>query len=216
MELDGSLCFAKRGPVEQAQAKIDGGGVQRVDRVLEFEPQVLVQIKFASAPDQNRSQVGPNAPVARLVGIGQGGAMNAVAKAHGVKLAGVGTQRHLDVSQALAPSQLGKGHNAKLLGASQAAHARVAAVALNDSRKACPWNEFHDLRKQGLADIHGKSPRGLSLENYTGMEKQVSNRHQKNRLLGHARIGFLYKSTRFNRTLLIAAQYLKVYEEMLT
>jgi hypothetical protein len=42
----------------------------------------------------------------------------------------------------------------------------------------------------------------LSLENYTGMGKQVSNRHQKNRLLGHARIGFLYKSTRFNRTLL--------------
>jgi hypothetical protein len=35
------------------------------------------------------------------------------------------------------------------------------------------------------------------------MGKQVSNRHQKNQLLGHARIGFLYKSTRFNRTLLM-------------
>jgi hypothetical protein len=78
------------------------------------------------------------------------------------------------------PFQLGKGHNAKLLGASQAAHARVAALALNDSRKACPWNEFHDLRKQGLADIHGKSPRGLSLENCMAIRKQVSNRYQKN------------------------------------
>jgi hypothetical protein len=40
---------------------------------------------------------------------------------------------------------------------------RVTAVALNDLRKACPWNEFHDLCKQGLADIHGKSPSSLSL-----------------------------------------------------
>ena len=178
MELDGSLGFAKRGPVEQAQTQIDGGGVQRVDRVLELQPQVLVQVKLASAPDQNCGQVGPNAPIARLVGIGQGGAVNAVAKAHGVKFAGVGSQRHFDVAKALAPSQLGKGHGAKLLGASQAAYARVAAVALNDSRKACPWNEFHDLSKQGLADIHRKSPRGLSLGNYTGMRKRVSNRHQ--------------------------------------
>jgi hypothetical protein len=67
----------------------------------------------------------------------------------------------------------------KLLGASQAAHVRAAAVALNDSRKACTWNESDDLRKQGLADIHGKSPRGLSLENYTGKGKQVLNRNQK-------------------------------------
>jgi hypothetical protein len=35
------------------------------------------------------------------------------------------------------------------------------------------------------------------------MGKQVSNRHQKNRLVGHARIDILYKSSRFNQTLLI-------------
>lgn len=204
MELDCSLGFAKRGRVEQAQAQIDGGGFQRVDRVLEFEPQVLVQIKFAIALDQNCGQVGPNAPVSRLVGIGQSGAVNALAKAHGVQLAGVGTQRFLDVAQALAPSQLGKGHDAKLLGASQAANARVAAVALNDSRKACPWNEFHDLSKQGLADTDSKPPRSLSLGSYIAMVKLISNRHQKSRPLGHGSIGFLYKLTRFNRTLLIS------------
>ena len=178
VELDGGLGFAKGSPVEQAQAQIDGGGVQGVDRVLEFEPQVLVQIKFASSPNQNCGQVGPNAPVSGLVGIGQGGSVNAVSKAHGVQLAGVGTQRYLDVAQALAPSQLGKGHDAKLLGARQTTHTRVATVAGNDSRKACPWHELHDLSKQGLADIHRKPPRGLSLGSYTGMGKRVSNRHQ--------------------------------------
>jgi len=178
VQLDGCLGFAKRRPLEQTQTQIDGGGVQGVDRVLEIEPQVLVQIKLASAPDQNRSQVGPDSPVARLVGIGQGGAVNALAKSHGVKLARVGSKSHFDVSQALAPSQLGKSHDAKLLGATQAAHARVAAIASHDARKACPWNELHDLRKQGLADIHRKSPRGLNLGNYTKMRKRVSNRHQ--------------------------------------
>ena len=178
VQLDGCLGFAKRRPVEQAQAQIDGGGIQCVDRVLEIESQVLVQIKLASAPDQNCSQVGPDSPVARLVGIGQGRAVNAVAKSHGVQLARVGSKRHFDVAQALAPSQLGKSHDAKLLRASQAPHARVAAIARHDARKACPWNELHDLREQGLADIHRKSPRGLNLGNYTKMKKRVSNRHQ--------------------------------------
>ena len=178
MELDSGLGFAKRCPVEQAQTQIDGGGVQCVNRVLELEPQVLVHVKLASAPDQNRSQVGPDAPVARLVGIGQGGAVHAVAKAHGIEFGGVGAQRHFYIAKAFAPSQLGKGHDAKLFGASQAAHTRVATVASHDSRKACPWDKLHDLRKQGLADIHRKPPRGLSLASYTGMRKQVSNRHQ--------------------------------------
>jgi hypothetical protein len=75
---------------------------------LEVDPQVFVQIKLASAADQNCSQVGLVSPVARLVGIGQGEAVNAVAKSHGVQLARAGSKRHFDVVKALAPSQLGK------------------------------------------------------------------------------------------------------------
>jgi hypothetical protein len=37
---------------------------------------------------------------------------------------------------------------------------------------------------------------------------------KKNRLLGHARIGFLYKSTRFNRTLLIKTLLLKSLQKI--
>ena len=178
VQLDGCLGFAKRRPLEQAQAQIDGGGVQCVDRILEIEPQVLVQIKFASTSDQYCGQVGPDSPVARLVGIGQGGAVNTVAKSHGVQLARVGSKSHFDVSKTLSPSQLCKSHDSELLRASQAPHARIATIARHDSGKACPWNELHDLSKQGLADIHRKPPRSLSLGNYTGMGKRVSNRHQ--------------------------------------
>ena len=120
VQLDGCLGFAKRRPVEQTQTQIDGGGIQRVDRFLEIESQVLAQIKLASAPDHNWGQVGPDSPVARLVGIGQGGAVNAVSKSHGVQLARVGSKRHFDVARTLSPSQLSKSHDAKLLLASQA------------------------------------------------------------------------------------------------
>jgi hypothetical protein len=178
VQLDSCLGFAKRGPVEQAQTQMDGGGIQGVDRVLELQPQVLVQVKLAGTTYQNGGQVGPDSPVARFVGIGQGGAVNAVAKSHGVQLARVGSQRHFDVSQALAPSQLGKSHDAKLLGAAQAPHARIAAIASHDSRKACTWNELHELSKQGLADIHRKPPRGLSIGSYIRMKKKISNRLQ--------------------------------------
>jgi hypothetical protein len=178
VQLDGCLGFAKRRPVEQAQTENDGGGIQCVGRVLEIEPQVLVQIKLASAPDQSCSQVGPDSPVARLVGIVPVRAVNAVAKSHGMQLARVGSQGHFDVAHTLSPSQLSKSHDAKLLRASQEPHTRVAAIASHDARKACPWNELHDLREQGLADIYRKSPRGLNLGSYTKMKKRVSNRHQ--------------------------------------
>ncbi len=178
VQLDGCLGFAKRRPLEQAQAQIDGCGIQCIDRILEIESQVLVQIKLASTPNQNRSQVGPDSPVARLVGIGHGGAVNAVAKSHGVQLARVGSKSHFDFSKTLSPRQLYKSHDSKLLEASQTPHAQVATVARHVSGKACPWNELHDLSKQGLADIHRKPPRSLRLGNYTGMGKRVSNLQQ--------------------------------------
>jgi hypothetical protein len=178
VQLDGCLGYAKRRPLQQAQEQIDGGGIQCVDCVLEIESQVLVQIKFASALDQYCGQVGPDSPVARLVGIGQGGAVNAVTKSHGVKLARVGSKSHFDVLKTFSPRHLCKSHDSKLLGASQAPHARVATIARHDSGIACLLNELHDLSIQGLADIHRKPPRSLRHVNYTGMGKRVSNRHQ--------------------------------------
>jgi hypothetical protein len=135
--LDVFLGFEKRRPLEQAEAQIDGGSVQCVDRIIEIEFQVFVQINLASSTDQNCGQVGSDTPIARLVCIGHGGATNAVAKLHGVQLAQSGSKGHFDVSQALSPSQLCKSHDSKLLRARQAPQARIAAIAHHDSVKAC-------------------------------------------------------------------------------
>src|SRR5438445_13856246 len=39
VQLDGRLGGSKRRPVEQGQAQIDGAGVQRVDRVVQLDPE---------------------------------------------------------------------------------------------------------------------------------------------------------------------------------
>jgi len=64
-------------------------------------------------------------------------------------------QTSFDVAKTFSPSYLRKSHHPKLLGARQRTHTRVSVVTRNDASEACPRYEIHDLREQGLADIHG-------------------------------------------------------------
>jgi hypothetical protein len=107
-----------------------------------------------------------------------GRAMNRLTQAHRIEFVGVGVQRYIDVAQALASRQLRKRHDAKLLGAGHAARSRVARIAIYDSRKTRPWDIFHYLCEERLADIHGSSPGVATPGNYTRMKNSVSNRHQ--------------------------------------
>ncbi len=176
VQLDGCLGLEKRGPVEQAQ--IESGVIQCLAGFLEIEYQVLVQIKLASAPNQNFGQFGPDSPVARVLGICPGGTVNAEAKYQSEQFAQVNAKRHFDVAQTLAPNQMDKSYKAKLLQASQSPITRVTAIAAHYEIKVCPWNELHDLSEQGLADIHRKFTRGLNLGNHTRISERFTNRHQ--------------------------------------
>jgi hypothetical protein len=178
VQFDRCLCGAKRRPVEQTQAQIDGAGVERVDRAVQLDVERVVRIEFACAANQQGGQIEPDVPVARFVGIGQGRTLDWRAKAHRIELRGVGAQADFDVAQALAPCELRKGHRAKLLGTRQRANARVALVAPNDAREARPRHEFHDLSEQCLADVHLYSPEMSIRGKYVVLGKESSNRHQ--------------------------------------
>ena len=147
VQLHRCLGRAKGGPVEQGEAQVDGGGIQRVDRVGQFQPQIVVSVESARTPNQQGRDIGPQAPIARLVGIGQGGTVNRVAQAHRIAFVGMGTQGDLDVAQTLAPGQLCKRHDAKLFGTIQAPHAGIAAIPIHNARKTRPRNKLHDLCK---------------------------------------------------------------------
>ena len=178
VQFDGRLGRAKRRPVEQGQAQIDGGGVQGINRVVQIDTERVACVQLARAADQQGGQIEPDAPVARFVGVGQRGALDRYAKAHRVQLGGVGRQADLDVAQALAPSQLREGHCAELLGARQGAHARVASIPMHDASKARPRHELHDLGEQGLANIHVHSSGQSTPGKYAVFGKRSSSRHQ--------------------------------------
>lgn len=133
-----SLGGTKRRPWEQRQAQVDGRGIQGVDRVVQVDAEAVVAIQLARTPDEQGGQVGPDAPVASLVGIVQCRTPDRHAKAHAVQLGLIGQQTGFDVAQALALSQLCEGHGTELLGATQLGATQTSNCALGYRRHSEP------------------------------------------------------------------------------
>ena len=116
VHLHGRLGGAKVCPWKQRQAQIDRAGVQSVDRIGQLQPEVVVGIKLPRLGNQPLSELRVDAPVARLVGIGQRRPPHRLAKTHVVKLRSLSRQTDFDIAQALSVSQLRERHRAVLLG----------------------------------------------------------------------------------------------------
>jgi hypothetical protein len=64
VQFDGRLVGTKRRPVEQAQAEIDGGRVQRIDARIELQQRRFLRIQRSCAGDQPLGQAVKDAPIA--------------------------------------------------------------------------------------------------------------------------------------------------------
>src|SRR5271157_2603765 len=91
------------------EAEIDGGGIQRIDGLVEFKRQWIVGIEPPRDDDEVLGEVGVDAPVAHGVGVRQGVAGNRAAETQMVELEGLRAKTRFDVAQALAPGQLREG-----------------------------------------------------------------------------------------------------------
>ena len=159
MKLDGGLGALERGPGEQGEAEIDGGGVERVDGVVEIDAEAVLGIERARDADQAFSEVGVDAPVARLVGVGEGAARYIAPDAHVVELGVLGAQTGLDVAQALAVGELGEGHAQVLIEAGKALHLVMAAIALDTAPEAMKGKVVDQLCENDSARVHKPPPR---------------------------------------------------------
>jgi len=146
--------LAEFGPREQSEAEIDGGRVERIEARIEVHAERVVSIKRPRNADQLLREVGEDAPVVRLVGVGQRGTRHAPTKAHVVQFAPDRSQARFDVAQALAVGQLGERHRKILVPAGEAAMVRVAPITCNALLKLIPGQVIHDLRENGLSCIH--------------------------------------------------------------
>jgi hypothetical protein len=111
-------------------------------------------------------------------------------------------QACLYVSKRLSPGQMCKSHDSKSFGRRQRNRSRDSSVLRNDSVKTRLWNELHDLRKQGLADVHSQPPESLSISrSYPSEATSSLNRHQtRNYSLPSTHKAFLRSLGSFNRT----------------
>ena len=104
--------------------------------------------------DQNLREVGVDAPVMRVVGVGQRGARHPAVKTHMVEFAAQRSQARFYVAKAIPVSQLGEGHRQILIPTREASRSRIAAVPSDTTAKLAIRQEAQQLREDGSALVH--------------------------------------------------------------
>ena len=153
------LALLKRRPWEHGQGQIDRRGVERIDGVLQVDPEGFVDIQWPSDADQALGEVGVDAPIAHGVGIGQRVARHRRAHAEVVELGLLRAQARLDVAQALAKGQLRERHAQELIQAGERLDLAVALVTPDAPAKGRQWQMLHHLCEHQLPLIHRLPPR---------------------------------------------------------
>lgn len=178
MHLDSSLCRTKISPWKQRETQINRRAVQRVNGICEIKTDVVIDVKFACAANQDGGNVRPYAPVSSFVRVGQRRPCNGLAQAHSVKLRWLRPQARLDIALALSIRHLRKRHYAKLFATAKTTDTDVAAMTSDDPVETRPRHEVHDLRKPRPAKVHGSAP---PFERNRGNQPKItrisSNRH---------------------------------------
>jgi len=131
MRFDGRLGFAKSCPREQGQAQIDRGGVEGVDRLVQLHPKAVVGVQLPCRSYQRLGEVGPDTPIAVLVGMGECASGNVAAKSHVIELGLMGAKTARDVPQTLPVGELGKSHAQELVHTRKTFDVPLAAISFD-------------------------------------------------------------------------------------
>jgi hypothetical protein len=72
MEFYRTLPFPKLCPGEKGQTKVDGGRIQGVNCLIQFDTEGIFGVEFSGSCNQDLGEIGINPPIPGLVGMGQG------------------------------------------------------------------------------------------------------------------------------------------------
>jgi hypothetical protein len=154
VHLDGGFALAKLGPREQRQAQIDGRGIQRVETVCQVDTDGIVGVERTGDADQYLREVGVDAPVVSLVGVGRRGARHPAAKSHMIQFAAHRAKARLDVAQTLPVSQLRECHGQILVPTRKASRVGVATISGHAFLKRLARSMGEELREDSTAGVH--------------------------------------------------------------
>jgi len=131
MEFDGAFVLPKRGPRKKGETQIDCRGIQGISSLVELQSEILVRIQLSGDSDQHLSEVGVDAPIPFLVGIGQRASRNSAPYPRVIKLGLHGSQACFDIAKTLPISQLGEGHAKELIETRKASNPVFALISAN-------------------------------------------------------------------------------------
>ena len=159
VQLDGGLGGTKARPRKQAQAQVNGRGIQGVNRLLQFHPQRFIGVQTAGAGDEGLGQIGIDAPVARTVGMRQRAVRDRRMKSQSIEWVVAGSQADFDVRQAIPIRYLSERHSQELIPTRKVTNLVVAIVAVDAPAKLLRMDPVGELRKNqfssGLVPVFG-------------------------------------------------------------
>ncbi|MNC85163.1 hypothetical protein D3C83_07480 [compost metagenome] len=149
----------ERRPRKYRKTQIDRRRIQGVYRLAQIDTEGLLCVKAPRHADQTLGEVCVDAPVARLVGIGQRAARHALAaNAHVIELHRMRSKASFDLAQALAKRELRKRHAQELIEATERPDPHLAAISSNATPERAQRQMLGHLRKNQLAFVHLRSP----------------------------------------------------------
>lgn len=135
MQFDRPFGLAEQRPGEKGETQIDGGGIERVGRLLEFQRKIVASIEYLRGGNQLAGKIHVNPPIAPLVGVGQVAAGDVSLDPHVVQLVFPGLEAGFDVPQTFPVGELSKSQAQELIPAGRRPHSVVGVVSLHTAVK---------------------------------------------------------------------------------
>src|SRR6266851_5432380 len=184
VQLDGRFGQAERGPRKYRQTEIDGGRVERIDRLPQFDAERFPHIQTPGDSDQALGEIRVDTPVAHGVGIGQRVASHRRTNSEVIELATLCVQAYLDVPKALPVRQLCEGHAQELVQAGKRLHFKLPVIACDATAKSGQRKMLHELCEHQLALVHRATPRNAASQ---GRKNKIRNSNRDQEYQSHMR-----------------------------
>src|ERR1022692_2242645 len=122
--------------------------------MIQIHADRVSRIERSREADQNLCEVGVDAPVVRVVGVGQCGTCHPAMKAHVIEFAAQRSQARFYIAKAIPVSELGKGHRQILIPTREASRPRISTVASDTTAKLAIRQKAQQLREDGSTLVH--------------------------------------------------------------
>ena len=156
VHLDARLGLTKVRPRKQSKRQVDRRGIQRVDRIVQIDTEILARIKRPGFAHQTFGQILPNPPVPVFVGIRESRFGNRFCETKMIKCVGLGVEAGSDVAQSVPGSHLRENHASELLAASEMSNGERGLVPLYDAVECLAMNQIENLGDNEAAGVHGR------------------------------------------------------------